>query len=103
MAATKRFSGFLIVPVLFFNIKYSDKWLLSGSFPLKQKLSYYIDNKKQIGINLGTGNNSFRLSKAKENRYVNTQQFGAGYSGDIDPHSGILTPLKVLFQRTDVG
>jgi len=26
----------------------------------------------------------------------------AGYSGDIDPHSGILTPLKVLFQRTDV-
>jgi len=26
-----------------------------------------------------------------------------GYSGDIDPHSGILTPLKVLFQRTDVG
>jgi len=27
----------------------------------------------------------------------------SGYSGDIDPHSGILTPLKVLFQRTDVG
>jgi hypothetical protein len=25
-----------------------------------------------------------------------------GYSGHIDPHSGILTPLKVLFQRTDV-
>jgi len=78
VAATKRFSGFLIVPVLLFNIKYSDKWLLSGSFPLKQKLSYCIDNKKQIGINLGAGNNSFRLSKAKENRYINTQQFGAG-------------------------
>ena len=26
-----------------------------------------------------------------------------GYSGDIDPHSGILTPLEVLYQRTDVG
>jgi len=25
-----------------------------------------------------------------------------GYFGHIDPHSGILTPLKVLSQRTDV-
>jgi len=25
-----------------------------------------------------------------------------GYSGHIDPHSGILTPQKVLFQRTGV-
>ena len=25
-----------------------------------------------------------------------------GYSGHIDPYSGILTPLKVLFQRTGV-
>jgi len=27
---------------------------------------------------------------------------GHGYSGHIDPYSGILTPLKVLFQRTGV-
>jgi len=27
---------------------------------------------------------------------------GFGYSGHVDPHSGILTPLKVLFQRTGV-
>ena len=102
VAATKRFSGFMIVPILFFNIKYSDKWSLSGSFPLKQKLSYCFDNKKQIGISLGAANNSFRLSKAKENRYVNTQQFGAGcfYQQLVAKHFKMELSMGVQSYRT---
>jgi hypothetical protein len=104
VAVTKRFSGFLIVPVLLFNIKYSDKWLVSGSFPLKQKLSYCIDNKRQIGINLGAGNNSFRLSKARENRYLNTQQFGAGcfYQQFVARHIELELSMGVQSYRTFV-
>jgi hypothetical protein len=104
VAATKRFSGFLIVPILVFNIRYSDKWLLSGSFPLKQNLSYNIDNKRKIGINLGAGNNSFRLSEAKGNSYVNTQQFGAGcfYQQLVARHFKMELSMGIQSYRTFV-
>ena len=60
------------------------------------------DNKKQIGISLGAANNSFRLSKAKENRYVNTQQFGAGcfYQQLVAKHFKMELSMGVQSYRT---
>lgn len=104
LAVSKRFSGFLIMPVAFFNIRLSDKLILSGSFPLKQKLSYVFDDNKQIGVSLGAGNNSFRLSKANESRYINSQQFGVNcfYQQIIAKHLGMEISLGLLSSRTFV-
>lgn len=104
VAATKRFSGFLIVPVVLFNYKYNNKWLLSGSFPLKSRLSYCIDNEKQVGISLGAGNNSFRLSKEKGSSYVNSQQLGAGcfYQQSLAKHLKMELYMGVQSYRTFV-
>jgi len=87
-----------------FNYKYNNKWLLSGSFPLKSRLSYCIDNEKQVGISLGAGNNSFRLSKEKGSSYVNSQQLGAGcfYQQSLAKHLKMELYMGVQSYRTFV-
>lgn len=73
LALSKRFSGYQIIPVARFQWVLSPHWQLSGVLPFKPELRYQLNARHQLGVGLGAGNNSFRLSNKRENQYVNTQ------------------------------
>ncbi|HAF29950.1 MAG TPA: hypothetical protein DCG75_12990 [Bacteroidales bacterium] len=73
IAFSKKFSGFQLVPLCLVNMRFGNRWILSGTIPFKSKLAYEIKNKKQVGISFGVNSNSFRLSEIDNNCYMDYQ------------------------------
>ena len=73
IAISKRFSGFQIAPFYLINMRFRNKWILSGNIPFKSKLAYEINGKKKVGISFGANSNSFRLSEKDNNNYMDYQ------------------------------
>lgn len=73
IAISRRFSGFQIAPFYLINMRFRNKWILSGNIPFKSKLAYEINSKKQVGISFGVNSNSFRLSEKGNNNHMDYQ------------------------------
>jgi hypothetical protein len=74
----KRSSDYLIWPLFLFNVPFSNKLSLSGSFPIKQKLTYKLNDQQAVGLATGVDVNSFRFSGADKRLNANAQQLKMG-------------------------
>jgi hypothetical protein len=76
-AFSKQFFGTVLIPVVGIDWKISDKWSLSGTIPVSEKLKYQMSAKSSIGLNndFGIGGGSYRLSKKMNSDYFQVQQF----------------------------
>ncbi|MFI2743481.1 DUF6268 family outer membrane beta-barrel protein [Zhouia sp. PK063] len=67
----RQFFGNQIVPLLNINYKPSDKWTISGRFPVHMQSIYAFNKKNQVGIEWRLLTNSFRLDdEVYEEAYI---------------------------------
>lgn len=97
-------NNYFIIPLFFFNLPINNSLRFSGSFPLKQKLTYTLNDKHLLGLSTGFTNASFRMSEASNNRSVNMQQLGVElfYQRKIQKHLKIELSCGYKSLRTSV-
>lgn len=81
---SKQFFGNLLAPFIDFNWKMSDRFTLSGPFPVNTKLTYRLGKRSNMHLFIKPENATFRLSeKVHESRYVQKKQWNLGLGWDF--------------------
>ena len=72
----KQFYGSEIAPLIELDEQLSERWRVSGIFPVNPKLEYLLSKKSRTGIELNVDTRTYRFSSAgDDNQYLRTTQY----------------------------
>jgi hypothetical protein len=76
LAYSRQFFGNQIIPFIDVDYHPTDKWSISGQFPIKPKVFYHFNNKWSTGVELSADANSYRLSASeRDNQFIQVNQW----------------------------
>ena len=75
LAYSRQFYGNQIVPLIEFDQRLSERWSISGIFPINPRLEYKISDKSKTGVEMNVDVSTYRFSSAENNnQYFKTTQ-----------------------------
>jgi hypothetical protein len=86
-AYSRQFFGNVLIPIIGIDWKIGDRWTLSGTLPVSEKVNYKLSDKSAVGVDadFSIGGGSYRLSKKLGSDYLQVQQLRSNLYYEYSP------------------